>query len=66
MPYCRNKTAVVLSVENILPRLKSGSQLTMIITPGTSVGFFVTTAIEELLDDTVKRPRRSFKKRTTI
>jgi hypothetical protein len=67
MVYFVNKTAVVLFVDGTIPHLKIGSRLTMTITPGRSGDFYVTTAIEDLLDVTVKkRVRRSFKKRTNI
>lgn len=66
MPCFPDKRAAVLYAEGFIPLLENGWQLTTTITRRKSEGYFVTIVINTSSGGTVKKPRRSFKRRTTI
>ncbi len=54
MIFFGNSTAAAEFVEDLLGRLKPGSQLTMTITADTSVGFSVSFATDTQSEDTAE------------
>lgn len=66
MPFYLSKKEVVRYVESQLQLLERGSRLTTIIIPVKSVGFSVSCVTGMWSEDTGKRRRSSYKRRTTI